>query len=343
MDRNVQLDNAKAWLILLIVIGHIIEPVIWRQIPSLWYIARSTYFFIYLFHLPMIIVISGYVSKADKSFAYFKKNVFTILIPYLIFQFLNQTFNYWFTFDPKIFSRFNPLYPSTYLWYLMSLFCWRVMLPFFIHLKYPIVIATLISLVSGYFMYDYRLLSVSQTLSWCPLFVVGFYLKKNDLLTKILHKIPIILSIVILLFAGACSFFVKYNFVSCIHWLWNADPYSRLGHPEWFASFYRLCILILNFVVGVSFLKLIPKDKLFFTKIGQRTLPVFLFHTLFIKLLVKLELFNHIQNIQHFVALLAIGSIFTFLFYSEKIIKATIPLCEPLKFIQSLKKSRTGS
>ena len=61
--RNPYFDNAKAILIILVVIGHIIEPFI-EDIYTL----KIIYEFIYTFHMPAFILLSGYFFKTYQRF-----------------------------------------------------------------------------------------------------------------------------------------------------------------------------------------------------------------------------------------------------------------------------------
>ena len=55
--RDPFLDNAKYLAIILVVGGHLIEGL--RDVAY----AHALYFFVYLFHMPLFIVVSGYLSR----------------------------------------------------------------------------------------------------------------------------------------------------------------------------------------------------------------------------------------------------------------------------------------
>src|SRR4051812_17242655 len=88
-SRDHYFDNAKFILILLVVVGHTIEPLIGKS-PSL----KSIYMFLYFFHMPLFIFISGYFSKNLSSGDYAKKVISKLLIPYLIFETAYSLFDY---------------------------------------------------------------------------------------------------------------------------------------------------------------------------------------------------------------------------------------------------------
>lgn len=73
-NREPYFDNVKFILILLVVIGHFIEKIIFMDTSF-----KVIYETIYSFHMPLFIFISGYFSKNT-----LKTNNKTILTPYLI-------------------------------------------------------------------------------------------------------------------------------------------------------------------------------------------------------------------------------------------------------------------
>ncbi|YCK41954.1 acyltransferase family protein [Actinomadura sp. ATCC 39365] len=55
--RDPFFDNAKYLAIVLVVCGHLIEDQ--RDAP----LAHALYFYVYVFHMPLFIVLSGYLSR----------------------------------------------------------------------------------------------------------------------------------------------------------------------------------------------------------------------------------------------------------------------------------------
>ncbi|WP_404928059.1 nodulation factor fucose acetyltransferase NolL [Mesorhizobium sp. ORM16] len=61
-DRDLSLDFAKGILITLVIIGHLLQYIIYRGTEDFW--ESSYYNLIYIFHMPLFMAISGYVSSA---------------------------------------------------------------------------------------------------------------------------------------------------------------------------------------------------------------------------------------------------------------------------------------
>ena len=77
-ERNYWLDNTKFLLILLVVIGHFISG--FKKYESI----NCLYYFIFLFHMPLFIFITGYFSKniIKKN----KSKILNFIVLYVIMQ-----------------------------------------------------------------------------------------------------------------------------------------------------------------------------------------------------------------------------------------------------------------
>ena len=69
-------DYAKFFGIFLMIFGHILHP------------NSYLYSFIYLFHMPLFFIISGFLYKKKTKTKNYEKIVFALLIPYFLYQFL---------------------------------------------------------------------------------------------------------------------------------------------------------------------------------------------------------------------------------------------------------------
>lgn len=67
--RDYYFDNAKFILIFLVVFGHLMQPFV-ADYDSV----HILYIFIYTFHMPAFILISGYFAKGFRKSGYLKKN-----------------------------------------------------------------------------------------------------------------------------------------------------------------------------------------------------------------------------------------------------------------------------
>lgn len=124
--RYVWLDYARFWGIFLVVLGHTTIP-------------RGAVDFIYLFHMPLFFIISGYLFRSGKYDSYgqfVKEKSAQLLIPYLFFSVLTGLF--WFFVGRKFgddagmvvgwrdcllsFTATRPVFFNQVLWFLPALF-----------------------------------------------------------------------------------------------------------------------------------------------------------------------------------------------------------------------------
>ena len=133
--RDPLFDNIRGILIFLVVLGHLLERI--RDHAA----ASTTLFVIYTFHMPAFILITGYFSRNfELSSNRLRQLVTKVLVPYLVFQFLQTLIGQISTgklnFRSLITSDF--IVPHFALWFLLALFFWRVSVPFFRQLRYPL-------------------------------------------------------------------------------------------------------------------------------------------------------------------------------------------------------------
>ena len=173
MKRNIYFDNIKGCLVTLVVIGHIIE-----RMRANFDVAKQLFMFIYVFHMPMFVMMSGYFSKSERGLGAIKNNFYKILLPYLIFQ-SSFVFIY-FLYHPLTINSLIKisLTPQFALWYLVCLFFWRLILPYFVKFPYPLVLSVIIGLLGGIFPGDGFVFSSSRILAFFPYFILGYYIKE---------------------------------------------------------------------------------------------------------------------------------------------------------------------
>ena len=165
-ERYPALDHARFVLIALVVIGHLLE-----QLADSGAVAAALYRWIYLFHMPAFVLVSGAVSKTDLT----RHRAFAlttgVLLPYVVFQTLYPAWDAWLSGSGDWSQGY--LTPYWLLWYLPSLACWRLLLPLFARLKVALPLAVAIALAAGLAPWIGYPLSLSRTLVFFPLFLLG--------------------------------------------------------------------------------------------------------------------------------------------------------------------------
>lgn len=317
--RSNYFDNAKFILILLVVFGHSIT-----SLKSDHHLVSSLYTFIFIFHMPAFILISGYFSKHFNKPGYAKKIFKKTIVPYLIFQAIYSYF-YYATGYEKTFS-IHLLSPHWTLWFLISLLCWKLMIIYFSRLgKYGFPIAVIIGIVAGCFNQIGELLSISRTLVFFPIFYLGYLLKKEHFAALRQMKIKW-LSVPALLGVFAVCYFIFPDDIQ--GWLLNSSSYGALGTSSWHGSMIRLSLYGLTLFTTFTFLSLIPAKRLAFTSLGEKTLYIYLLHGFFVKLVALLPLYGRIQDFYQYSALFVGSILLCYLLASRPVQLFTEPLIE---------------
>lgn len=317
--REAYYDNAKFFLIFFVVFGHLIQSYI--QEDKFIYTIYTT---IYTFHMPAFILISGFFAKGIHKKGYVKKISKKLIIPYLIFQGIYSVYyNFIHENDGIV---LDPFIPQWSLWFLMSLFCWNLMLFVFTKWKASIslFITVALGVIVGYFDEINSFLSLSRTFVFFPFFLIGYYLKKEHFEKVNAVKFKY-LSLVILL-----SIFVAVYLLPDFEykWLFGSKPYGELDETGLDAGMIRLGVYAVTALATLSFLALVPRKHYFFTKWGTSSLYVYLLHGFFVKYFRNSGLEGVLSESEQIIVLLLL-SILLIAFLSSKFIrKIAQPLIE---------------
>jgi fucose 4-O-acetylase-like acetyltransferase len=287
------IDNAKVIMILLVVFGHLIEPIINNS-----NVLKLAWVSIYSFHMPVFIMLAGMVSHTLFTKEKTYKLNSSILVPLLIFTIIYELFDF-LTIGEFSHYTYN-LQPYWILWFLYSLFIWKLVLPVFLGLRYPLTTSIIISIGAGHFENIGYSLGVSRTIYFFPFFIIGFYLTHYDLLqrkTLNFHKI-VYLSILVLNVLFFWLLIDKSN-----KWLLGSLSYNNLEVDGLEGSLIRVILYFVSIITSISVLKLIPNVKLTISSLGAKSLYVFLWHGFFVKIILGIGLLRSIGEIGHFPAM----------------------------------------
>lgn len=118
VKRDPYFDSLKFILITLVVFGHAISFV-----EGKW--ANALYLWIYLFHMPLFIFVSGYFTKQLPT-EKFKKGILGLAETLIVFQIISRLLRYFL--EGEACSLTLLVTPFWILWYLMALILWRTIL-----------------------------------------------------------------------------------------------------------------------------------------------------------------------------------------------------------------------
>lgn len=274
-NREYLYDNIRGILILLVVLGHALE---YFRLDNI--VGEFFYVFIYLFHMPVFIFISGYFSKnlaKGRSTA-----VETFLVPYLL---LNMVLSLIMLAIGKI-DVFTILSPGWTLWYLYCMFIWRLLLPDLVKVRRILLLSFVIGIFSGFLTEFGTYMALARTLGFLPYFLAGYFMDRS-LLEKI-HRLrwrKVISIGIILVGLGVAYFWVHTDLPPEI--LWRDRSFLLFKLPIYQNILNSVLLYLVGFAFVFVFLSLAAPKPHFFTSWGQKTLAIYLLHVYLVAPLVQ--------------------------------------------------------
>jgi fucose 4-O-acetylase-like acetyltransferase len=273
-------DNARFAAMFLVIVGHATLKLI-----SASDTAYALYLFVYVFQVPAFVLISGYFAKATPPGVAQLKRLFTdLIVPYIIFETL------WSGIHWALSGKLKLDYSTAWwtLWFLLALVIWRVILPYLVVLRYPLVISILLSVGAGYLSSFDDTFSLSRAVALLPFFVLGWKLKQWNIAERWLALRS---AVVWRWRVAAIGLFVALGVTTAVgidewrHLLLRRfflydESYSSFGYDQWWAGAVRLGFIGLGALCCFAFLALMPRGKTWFSGMGTRTMYIYLLHSL---------------------------------------------------------------
>lgn len=317
-ERNYRMDNLKCLLIFAVVFGHMLELFMGKNDGF-----KVIYLVIYSFHMPLFAFVSGVFARYSPE-----KIRNHLIYPYVVFQIL------YLLFANNVLEKETEVQfttPYWLLWYLFASIAWNLLLPLvqgsgFTWRKKAVVLtaAFLAGILIGFDDKAGYYLSFSRIVEFFPYFLMGAYYREwpdrkkaeeqlvrqsagqpvaereedsaGVSLKQRIRKAAARPAFAFCLGALLCALIyvitenvdeIKYA------WLYGSLSYDR-GDYSWR---FRLLSIGAALLWLVFFLVSIPARKIpFLSYIGANTMPVYLLHGFFIKLMSKSRLFNEIEH-----------------------------------------------
>ncbi|MCU1424640.1 MAG: fucose 4-O-acetylase [Microbacteriaceae bacterium] len=271
-------DNARFLCVTLVVIGHGTQRLTADSNNAL-----IVYLFIYAFHMPAFAVISGYFSRPRAPDRRQMTKVITdIIVPYVIMETI-WTFVQ-FLVEGK--QEFNPTKPSWTLWFLLALGIFRLVLPYLALLRYPLLVAVILSIGVGYMNNVDSTFSLSRAIGILPFFVLGWKANEWGWVDRwravARHGAAIRACAIIVLVAWLTVVVTNielWRSIDLRFWFFYEDSYAGLGESEWWAGLVRLGLIALAAILTAAFLVLVPRGETWITDFGRSTMYVYLLHS----------------------------------------------------------------
>ncbi|KAB1140219.1 acyltransferase family protein [Streptomyces luteolifulvus] len=273
-DRNPWWDNARFLSATLIVVLHTCGSIMAREDAL-----HSFHIASWAFRVPAFVMLAGVFSNAGPLGPRPLRTLLqSIVLPALAFSLLFSLESYWLGAE---FTVHVVELPWT-LWFLMSLFFWRLLLPLVVQLRHPLLVTTGVSLAVGYVDEFGMAFSASRTLVYLPLFYLGWRIGQGYLNTWFTSRWSLPVAVAGILASCVVGWLwhrdVKGNWLSMRHPYAVADPLSL----EW-AWLIRLLVLASAAALVLCLLRLMPRRRLpLITTLGAGGFTIYLLHPLVI-------------------------------------------------------------
>ncbi|RGE22063.1 acyltransferase family protein [Leucobacter sp. wl10] len=164
-------DNARFLLIVLVVVAHAVSTV---RVDS--QLGFALYAYIFLFHMPAVILLSGMFSRAEPSLKVIRSTI-QLIVVWLTWEGIWALIR--FAVEGKTPGQNFLVAPAWTLWFLVTLATMRILLPWIAKLRRPLLTSILIALASGILPAIGTQFSASRTLAFLPFFVAGWLIRER--------------------------------------------------------------------------------------------------------------------------------------------------------------------
>ena len=317
MERNAYFDNAKLCLIFLVVFGHMIQPFIHDSTS-----VKTLYTWIYTFHMPAFIFLAGFFAKGSGNIKYIVNLAKKLLFPYIIFQLIYSGY-YFLIGKPNWFTE-HIFYPHWSLWFLVSLFCWHIIL--IIYKRIPpiwgITLALIVGIMIGYFDNVEHTFSLSRTFVFFPFFLIGYWTDMKYVEQLKRRWIKVTSALVLIAMALAIYYLPDINY----GWFLASKSYDTLG-LERLGGLARITVYMTAALMATAVLTWIPKQRFSFTVLGERTLYVYLLHGFFIQYFRQYDILT-LSSFTDLIVIIVISLLIVIILASKVSISIWQPLIE---------------
>lgn len=266
-------DNLKYVLIVLVVVGHYIDP-----FASLFPAYGPLFFWIYLFHMPLFVLTTGLgaqrLLQADGGFRIARVGQFLLL--YLVL--------YAGIYGLEVLAgkevSFTPWSVANASWYLLAAALWYLLTPALAKVRTAVLLPclVLVALAVGYFPAVGDLFSLSRVICFAPFFFLGLRLRREQVTAFLQRAHRWRLPAAALLLASLAVVYAVPVLLRVRGILTARNTYAVLNsYAAWGAGF-RLVWYAGAVVLGACVLLLVPRGRSWITTAGTRTLQVYIWH-----------------------------------------------------------------
>ncbi|MFD2673118.1 acyltransferase family protein [Marinicrinis sediminis] len=276
------------------LIFFVVTANLWEQAASESALIAYLYEWIYLFHIPLFVLVTGYFAGKES----FLKLSFIILFPYVVFQ------SVYCLLDVVFFHMHEGAYsffiPYSFLWFLFSHFFWRLLLAAVIRYRFPFVLAICTSCLIGMVPDTGGWFSLQKMIYFFPFYLLGAQLASNvgagktmsRVLAFLREKPPIWLRWILFLLIS-----VLFLTVTEVAWLSGQWNYEQLGLSIGSGVFMRVAMYGIQLLTGVCLIAIVRGQSDFLHDSGKQTFFVYLLHASVVKTILALQLLQPLSPV----------------------------------------------
>jgi len=314
-------DNSRFVAAVLIVMMHFGD-----QVPGKSDLLETIFFVTWPARVPLYALLAGYFSSAApftrRRAVVLVRNVFFV---YLCFEML-ATVHKWllggrFSFDP---GR-----PSLALWFLLSLFLWRAMLPLLATIRWVVPLSVGVALLTGFAPSIGAVGSLSRTLAFLPVFLLGWKLREHGLRETLDRAWVRWASAGVLLVWAVAIVSVLSEDGLKRRWFSMVKPYAAsnlLGD----LGARSLVLVGGGMLAAVAVLALMPRSRLpWISYLGAGSMYIYLIHPFFVRQAVDAGLLENLDSRTDVLVLLAATALLGTLLATPPVRRVLRPIAQP--------------
>ncbi|GKQ36173.1 membrane protein [Streptomyces sp. A012304] len=254
---------------MLVAVGHA-----WEPLRSGSRTVTALYTFVYAFHMPAFIVVSGYFSRAFAAEPRHIRRLITgVAVPFVVFEVAYTLYTRWTDDAPdRPISLLDPLYLT---WFLAALFIWRLTAPVWKLVRWPVPVALGVAMLATLSPAIGKDLALQRVLQFLPYFVLGLCLTPEHF-RLVRRRAARVLAVPVLAAALAVAYWAVPRMDYA--WFFHDDSAEQLGAPAWSGPVMTLATFGCSVALVACFLAWVPGRRTWFTVLGTGTLYGYLLH-----------------------------------------------------------------
>lgn len=264
-------DNAKFALIMFVVIGHFAD-----YYTSDHTSMRSLFLFIYSFHMPLFIFISGLFVKEMAADSRLDLNK---VLSFVAIGFLMKALGGVLTLISDGWVPFSLLADGGPAWFMFALAAYSIFVWVLrgVRQGYVLVFSVVLALFVGYDSTVGDFLYLSRIIVFFPFFWIGYCLVPGDIAKFVTRKqVKIAAVCVVAAVLLLCLFFISEAY-GMRGFFTGRNSYDSIGVDHAFV--FRLLAYVVSAAMCVSILALTPSGRVpLVSEFGSRTLQVYVWH-----------------------------------------------------------------